>query len=279
MINSSVGIVLVEFNQRELTHACINSIFSGSFRNTKIIVIDNSTRPQSPGFTDDSIYYKKLPENMGFCAACNLGVQIAHELKLKYTLILNYDTILKKDCMEVLISRISHLPEPAIISGKICYDSDRSKMWYAGGRLSLIQGVGKHFGKDEYDDGSFNQFREVTYLSGCCMLAATDTFHRLGPFKSEIFMYLDDAEFCLRARHCGARLYYEPEAILYHSLGAGDERNNYSPHYLYFSIRNKPRITSNPPYRLYLQSIACILAVAKIFYYGLNPKTSGKRKR
>src|SRR5690606_37384061 len=93
----------------------------------------------------------------------------------------------------------------------------------------------------------------------------------VGGLKEELFMYLDDAEFCLRVRRAGFELYYEPAAVLYHEVGPGMRRSAYPDYYLYFSIRNKPYITGRGFYRAYLRLYTAFLSLSKLAVYGLTP--------
>ena len=51
---------------------------------------------------------------------------------------------------------------------------------------------------------------------GCCVVAATGTFRRLGPFDERIFMYGEDLELGLRAGDAGVETWLWPHARLIH---------------------------------------------------------------
>ena len=273
---SKVGIVLVAYNSPEHLDRCIESIRSGSHQNFEIIVIDNSTMGDgsSPLSIDPKIHYRKTEDNLGFCTATNLGIATSRRLGTDYTLILNYDTILVTDTLEKLIAAAESLKNPGIVGGKIFYTSEPGRLWYAGGYLSLLQGVGKHFGHGEKDSGQYDVSGNVTYVTGCCMLVPTRVFSEIGGLKDELFMYLDDAEFCLRVQDSGKVLYYESSAHLYHAVGPGSERIAYPDYYLYFSIRNKPYITSKFFYRMYLHVFTFVLTLSKLWVYGVASRVS-----
>ncbi|MEO7776819.1 MAG: glycosyltransferase family 2 protein [Fibrobacteria bacterium] len=288
MRESKVAVVIVEYRDASLAEACIGSLQRGTFRDFSVFLIDNTPRgagvpdPKTDRFpvTEDvpQVRYIASGENIGFCAGCNVGIELALAEGFDHVLILNYDTVAAPDFLESLVLRARSLYQAGrlgILGAKIHYQSAEEnrgrRLWYAGGRLSRLLGVGKHFGYDEMDNGDYDAFREVSYVTGCCMLIPAETLRKAGGFKSELFMYLDDAEFCLRVRDHGFRLYYEPSAVLAHKVGPGFGKRNYPDYYLYFSIRNKPWITRRPLYRLYLFTFTLALAAGKLAYYGFSP--------
>ncbi len=268
-----VGVVIVAYNNPEYLERCLKSIQQYPYANLEIIVVDNSTINEmslgQPKF--ENIHYQKTNENLGFCTGCNIGIDISLRLGTDYTLLLNFDTVLEEGAIAKLVARAESLANPGIIGAKILYLSQPDRIWYAGGYLSRLMGVGKHYGFNEKDNGQYNLPQRVTYVTGCCMLVPTRVFKVLGGLKDELFMYLDDAEFCLRVLREGLELYYEPSAVLYHAVGPGLERTGYPDYYLYFSIRNKAYITKDRAYRLYLRIFTLALWVVKLVVYGGGP--------
>jgi GT2 family glycosyltransferase len=87
-------------------------------------------------------------------------------------------------------------------------------------------------------------------------------------------MYQDDTEFCMRVRAAGYALYYAPAARMAHAVGPGMDWRLYPDYYLYFSVRNRPLISRNPGYRLYLHGVAWALGAVKFLRYALMPGVS-----
>ena len=58
--------------------------------------------------------------------------------------------------------------------------------------------------------------RRVAWAVGCCLVARTDTFRRLGPFDERIFLYAEDTELGLRAGQRGVETWFWPEARVVH---------------------------------------------------------------
>jgi N-acetylglucosaminyl-diphospho-decaprenol L-rhamnosyltransferase len=61
-----------------------------------------------------------------------------------------------------------------------------------------------------------NRPRRVGWAIGCCLVARTETFRRLGPFDERIFLYGEDLDLGLRARNRGIETWFWPGARIVH---------------------------------------------------------------
>jgi len=272
-MQARIGVVIVSFNDPDLTLRTLASLCSGSHVPEVIVVVDNSTSNfvQNALADDDRVVYHRTEENLGFCGANNLGIHIALDRFVEFVLLLNHDTLMDPNCFERLAQRAFLEKGQAIVTPKVRLLPDRERLWYAGGFFSRLIGAGKNIGFGSLDQGQFDTAGNVTYATGCCMLIPVSVFKSAGYLNSHMFMYLDDIEFCLRARKNGFSIYYEPGAILYHELGSGARFRQRPDYYLYFSIRNKPLVVSPGAYRLYLYLVAVVFGCIKIIQVCLYP--------
>ena len=61
------------------------------------------------------------------------------------------------------------------------------------------------------------QPREVPGITGACLMLAAETFAKLDGFSTDyVIGDYEDSDLCLRLRELGLRLWYAPEAVLYH---------------------------------------------------------------
>lgn len=276
----SVAVVIVGFEGVDALRKCLAALRAGTYGAFRIIIVDNSLsdRLEREFSGDAGLDYIRTGGNLGFSRGCNVGIARALERGDDYTWLLNPDAEPDSDCLRELVSFAEKSDKPGIVGGKIRYADGPRHLWYAGGRLSLAQGVGKHFGHQVPDDGRFDSPAEVTYATGCCMLIPNRVLRTVGPLKESIFMYLDDAEFSLRMRRAGYRIWYNPRATLSH-VGNGLTWREYPDYYLYFSVRNKPFVAQGGVYALYLHGVAVVLAAVKILRYGLWPGVAGRAPR
>jgi GT2 family glycosyltransferase len=268
----TVAIVIVAFEDWEVLEKCLTSIEFSTFTNYRLIVEDNSLSDivERNISKKPNVDYHRTGHNLGFSRACNRGMVRALEFGADYVLLLNPDTELDTDCLSELIRCAESFQDVGIVAGKIHYTSSPDKIWYAGGKLSYLEGVGKHF--KDLDKGVNEEMKAVTYATGCCMFIPSGVLKKTGYLKESIFMYLDDAEFCMRILSNGYKIYYNPKAVLAHAVGSGKDRRQCPAYYLYFSIRNKPLVAKGGVYAVYLHALALMLAVAKLLVYGFSPR-------
>ena len=64
--------------------------------------------------------------------------------------------------------------------------------------------------------GSLSCTREVSAVTGACMLVRRDLFTELGGFDEHFATHYQDVDLCLRLRSSGARILCTPRAVLRH---------------------------------------------------------------
>ena len=68
------------------------------------------------------------------------------------------------------------------------------------------------------------QTREVDWVSGSSLLTKREVFKRIGLLDERFFMYVEDVDFCYRAKRAGILTYYLPDAEIVHHVGASTRR-------------------------------------------------------
>lgn len=204
-----VGIVLVNYNGLKDTMDCIQSIKESDYNNYEIIVIDNaSTEDALPLSSYKNVYYKKLQENVGFGVANNIGAEIAVKNNCDFILCLNNDTVIKKDTLRILVENTD---DETITTGAIYYYAKSNELWYGGGEVSKYKGNFRH--------KKYTTSRNVSFISGCCMMLSKKCYKDIGLFDSAYFMYYEDSDFSLKAVQHGYQLKYVYDAQIYHKVG------------------------------------------------------------
>jgi len=64
--------------------------------------------------------------------------------------------------------------------------------------------------------GSLVCAREVSAVTGACLMIRKELFEELGGFNSHFFTAYQDVDLCLRLRERGLRVIYTPQALLLH---------------------------------------------------------------
>ncbi len=231
----TVTIIVVSFNTRELTCACLRSITADT-RDTalEIIVVDNASHDGSAETIASDFPHVRLialDENVGFGRANNIAAKQANG---EFILLLNSDTFVRGRAIDRLISFARCCPHAGIWGGRTLFGDGRlnpSSCWArmtvwnqfcrASGLAVVFKGR-EVFNGETYGGWKRDTARDVDIVSGCFLLIKRQTWNALGGFDPAFFMYGEDADLCLRARATGFRPMITPDAEIVHHGGASD---------------------------------------------------------
>ncbi|MCE9616361.1 MAG: glycosyltransferase family 2 protein [Lentisphaerae bacterium] len=242
--SSRVGVVLVNWNSAALTRACIESLLGGREQPWKIVVVDNgSAEPFQAGDLPRTQVLLNA-ENLGFCAANNIGIRHLLDAGATAVWVLNNDTTVDAGCLASLSERLASDPAVAVVVPKILYADPPGRLWYAGGTVSAWRAAGAHRGLNQPDGAAFDRPSDVTFATGCAMLVRRETWARAGLFCEAFFAYYEDVEWSLRVRAAGLRMAYVPAARVHHKVHAVlrlnlASRGGYPPRFHFLSARNR----------------------------------------
>ena len=140
MINSTVAIIIVNWKKYDITSTCIESILNSTNSNFKIILVDNeSDNKKVKKFKyRNEIEIIQNKKNEGFSKANNIGIDYALKNNYDYTLLINNDSIVEKNLIEVLLKTAQaknfSVVQPLILN----YNG--KEIWNAGGRINYFFG-------------------------------------------------------------------------------------------------------------------------------------------
>ena len=250
-----VYIILINYNGYKDTLECIESLKNISYRNYKIIIVDNKSTDSSiqelSKITNENIILIKSDKNLGFAGGNNLGIKYAlKDEKTEYILLLNNDTIVEPDFLSYLVKTGEKDKKIGLIGCKIKYFTNRDLIWYAGGHVNWFRFMGKHDGLRKFDSPKYNKEKEISFITGCCVLIKRDVIEKIGLLPEEYFMYFEDVDFCVKVKDAGFILFYQPLAVIYHKIGlsSGGEKSSFALEYLarnrlYFMFKYKNKVS------------------------------------
>ncbi|MCW4384761.1 glycosyltransferase family 2 protein [Salinibacterium sp. SYSU T00001] len=228
-----LAVIVVSFNTRERTLACLASVFAAKHDvPLHVIVVDNDSRDGSAEAIErefPAATVVRSGRNLGFARAVNLGVAHAEE---EYLVLLNPDTIVRERSLAELLSFAKDHPEHGVYGGRTLRDDgslDPSSCWGAPSMWSLLcfaTGLSTAFPRSRvFDPESLGRWqrdtvREVPIVTGCLLLMRRRDFLQLGGLDERYFLYGEDAEFSLRAARNGHRPVIVPASTITHSVGA-----------------------------------------------------------
>jgi GT2 family glycosyltransferase len=219
-----VAVVVLAWNGKPLTMACLESLGSLRYRNAAVILVDNASADGTAAAVrktyGDRVTVIENAENLGFSRGNNVGIRRALDEGADFVLLLNNDTVVDPALVDRLVEVIAKSGDIGIVGPKIYYASPPDRIWFAGGRIHLARGVSKHIGIRERDTGRYDSIRDVDYVTGCALLARREVFERIGYLDPVFAAYYEDADFCVRARRAGFRVVYAPAGKVWHKISA-----------------------------------------------------------
>jgi hypothetical protein len=216
-----VSIIMANWNGGDVYRNCLGSLSEINYSNWELIVIDNGS---SDGTTDISLdpKYKidhskliKNKVNVGFAPANNQGDKIA---KGKYLLLLNNDTLVDPDFLNVLVEKMEKEKDLGVIQPKIRIMDNPQYLDNAGSFLTRI-GFLHHWGFMQKDRKEFNKEKEVFTTKGACMLIRKSIVDKIGLFDNDFMSYFEESDFCWRVWLTGNRVLFYPKTHIFHKVG------------------------------------------------------------
>lgn len=238
-----VIIIILNWNGKDDTIECLESLSIITYPNYEIILVDNGSTDGSVNcFIEkySEIEIIKNKENLGFAEGNNIGMRHAIEKGADYILLLNNDTVVDSEFLNELVKVAESDPKIGIVGPKIYYYNYKGRkdvIWFAGGKIHWRFGKTAHLHMDKIDKGSINKLIQVDYITGCAILLNKNLLDKIGLFDPEYFAYFEEVDLCVRA----SRFYsciFVPKAIIWHKVSRSTG-GNFSPTMAYLFIRNK----------------------------------------
>ena len=227
-----LSIVILSYNAKDLTVACLESVISQYKKELidkeiEIIIVDNNSSDESAPevlkiknkISNLALIQNK--ENMGFARGCNIGANVA---KGRYILFLNSDTQVLDRGFLSMTDFLDKNPQIALLGGKL-ENNDGSIQPSAGKFYNLVNLIIMLLGLERlgFLRSSPDKIQKVDWVSGACMMVRRNIFEKLNGFDDKLFMYMEDMEICFRAQELGYSTYFYPHLKLKHkSLGSSN---------------------------------------------------------
>jgi GT2 family glycosyltransferase len=213
-----VSIIIPTKDAPEMLGRCLASISEKtSYPEFEVILLDNDTSDERALQLMEQYSVKRIPfpDPFNFSRANNQGAVAARG---DFLVFLNNDTeIVAEDWLQHLIY-YAEQPDVGAAGALLIYE-DRT-VQHAGVALGM-RGTADHtmrgfpIGVDGYA-GSLACAREVSAVTGACMMIRKSLFHEIGGFNEHFFTAYQDVDLCLRLRERGLRLICTPQALVVH---------------------------------------------------------------
>jgi GT2 family glycosyltransferase len=229
-----LSIIVISFNTREMTLACLASVYEQTETPFEVIVIDNASSDGSAeaiaaGFPQARLVAEAV--NHGFAPAHDIAVPMA---QTRWLLLLNPDTVVLDRALDKLLLFAQHMPQAGIWGGRTVFADGQLNPTSCWGRMTLWSTFCRTMGlsglfprSDLFNSEAIGGWlrdteREVDIVTGCLFLVRRETWDMLGGFDPTFTMYGEEVDLCLRARAIGLRPHITPDATIIHYGAASD---------------------------------------------------------
>lgn len=234
-----ISIIIVNYNAKEFIKNCLLSIIKTTkLINHEIIVVDNHSSDNSAELIRKEFPNVKLIQNknnVGFAKANNRGIEIARG---DFILLLNPDTVVFNGTIRKMIDYAQKFPNADIISCRVLNPA-RIIQWDSCGRflnpLTFFlkeSGLEKLFPNNHFFGRRLMHYwprdssRPIDWVSGVCMLINRKIIEDIGMLDVRFFSYMEDMDFCYRARQKNWRVYFLGDVEILHNLSASWKQNS-----------------------------------------------------
>lgn len=233
--------MILNYNGRKFLEEFLPSVTSYS-GDAEIVVADNCS-------TDDSVDFLKSnypavtlvqnDENGGFAKGYNDALK---HVSADIYVLLNSDIEVTENWISPCVDLLKSDDSIVAVQPKILSYKDRHKFEHAGAAGGFLDHQyypfcqGRIFDSIEEDTHQYDKNREVFWATGACMFIRSEVYHTHGGFDEDFFAHMEEIDLCWRIKQRGQKIYYCPDAKVYHVGGGTLNYNN--PRKTYLNFRN-----------------------------------------
>jgi len=244
-----LGIVIVNWNTRDLLDRCLRTVFDneGDF-SCRVVVVDNASEDGSAAMVRrlyPQVDLIENSENVGYPRANNIGLRAlgyrgARDVDPsapRYALLLNPDTEVPPDAFCQMMLFMDSRPDIGVAGPKlILTDGSLDKACRRGFPTPMVSfyhysGLAKlfprnrRFGRYNMTFADEDQDLEVDSVVGAYMQVRKAAIERAGLLDEAFFMYGEDLDWAFRVKQAGYKVWYHPAVTVHHVKRAASSKS------------------------------------------------------
>jgi len=226
-----VDVVVVSYNSRGHLRACVAPLAGRD--DIRVLVVDNASADGSLESIEDlELTRIQLETNGGFAHGCNTGWRRGGA---PFVLFLNPDSVVGPEAVRGLAAVLEADDSVGAVAPRIL-EADGSLSFsqrrYPRPSITFSQGLYLHrlfpgaaWADDIVrDERTYAEPGSPEWVSGACVLVRRSALEELVGLDERFFMYCEDVDLCVRLRHAGWGVRYEPSVTLMHDGGGSAPR-------------------------------------------------------
>lgn len=232
-----LSIIVVSYNTRDLTRACLESAFAGLQRSGlrgEVWVVDNASADGSADMARAEFPQARVianAENRGFAAANNQAIA---QSDARYVMLLNSDAEVRGDALGAMVRVLDERPEVGAVGARLVYPDgsfQHSAFRFPGFAQVFLDFFPLHHRLlDSRLNGRYPRSLyegaepfPVDHPLGAALMVRGETVRQVGPLDEDFFMYCEEIDWCWRMHKAGWKVLCVPSAEVMHH-GAGTTR-------------------------------------------------------
>lgn len=228
MSDPRVSVVIVSYRSRDALEPCLDSLEACAARlPIEVVVVDNASGDGTVEWLRASRPRVELianPDNRGFTRGVNQGLERARG---DFLLVLNPDCEVTPDALERLVRELEKTSDAAAVAPLLLDGSGHAArscgrfpdLWSLFcDHLGLAQKfpASALFGAYKYGGRPMERLDRVEWASGAALLIPRRAYEEVGGLDENIFMYMEEVDWCRRAAQSGLVVRLIPEASILH---------------------------------------------------------------
>lgn len=234
-MTTDVSIIILSFNTRDLTCACLEALRHGARTSSlelDVIVIDNASADDSVAVISERFPEVRLyrnAENQGYARGVNQGLELARG---RYVMLLGSDTEVRPGTLDNMVRLLDEEPGVGGVAPRLVNPDgslQRACMRFPDLAVALTYdmpcgewGPGKRV-QDRYfyRDWDHDENASIQQPPGTCFMVRREVVEQVGLMDRNLWLFFNDVDWCLRIRRAGwdiRYLHYGTEVL--HHLGA-----------------------------------------------------------
>ena len=221
-----VSVILLTRNTCQQTREAIESVLSSADILTKEIhVIDNGSTDETSSVLPAAfpeIRYKRMEHNVGFARGVNTA---AREAGGDFFLLLNSDARLTPDALQLAVEWMRADPGCGVAGAQLLHADGRKQNSIANFPSLATELLNKFLlrtlwpGRFPGKEQDYGEPMEVESVIGAFFLVRREVWEKLEGMDERFFFFLEETDFCLRARQAGFATVHLPQVRVWHWQG------------------------------------------------------------
>ena len=243
-----VFVIVLNWNGKDDTIECIESLKKVNYPNFQIVVVDNGSTDGSmsvlrAGYPDITII--ENGRNLGYAEGFNTGLKYGYKNGADYFLIVNNDTVIDSQALLELVKVAEQDARIGFVSGKVYFYDEPSRLQTVGKNSHPVFIVGSEIGRGETDVGQYDEIRECCFVDDVFLLVRKQVFEDVGGYDPTFFLMYEETDWCARIRREGFKILYTPRAKIWHKGNRDVSSNRSTTHQFYLARNQIPFVRRN----------------------------------